>query len=360
MQNQMIRPLGTRHVSQTIDQIIKFMAFIDIIKLDLPASSKWLIHHFPGHDFNNNSSLIVAPGQIAICVYEGKIQQIITEGRTKLTTENYPFLRGIVKAVHGGDTPFTMDVYFINTSFMMEARWGTSEPVQVKDPEYGIIIHARGNGSYYFKISDYQLLLNSICGSLAEGETIYFANIVQMFSPIVCEKARQNLAEYLLEGKASALTLASKAEDFSEQIKGKIKDSILKYGFEIIDFFTASLSVKDEDLAIINRYIHEAQRFAIMGDKYEKSRSFDILEKAASSGGAGAMLMAGAVGQSGLASLQQNLNSTKQCPKCGVSNDALAKFCSNCGEPFLIKCPKCGKEHPSSKKFCDECGIKLN
>ncbi len=335
------------------------MAFIDVIRLDLPASSKWLIHHYPGHDFNNKSSLIVAPGQIAICVYEGKVQQIVTEGRTKLTTANYPFIRGIVKAVHGGDTPFSMDVYFVNTSFMMEARWGTSDPVQVKDPEYGIIIHARGNGSYYLKIVDYQLLLNTICGSLAEGETLYFSNIVQMLSPIVCEKARQHLANYLLEGKASALTLASKAEAFSADIKSDIKDAVFKYGFEIIDFFTSSLSVKDDDLAVLNRYIHEAQRFSIMGDKYDKSRSYDILEKAASSGGAGAMLMAGAVGQTAINSLQGNINATTTCPRCGAQNSTSAKFCSSCGAPFDITCPKCGAKHDSSKKFCDECGTKL-
>ena len=335
------------------------MAFIDVIKLDLPASSKWLIHHFPGHDFNNNSSVIVAPGQVAICAYGGKFQGVISEGRTKLTTENHPFIRGFVKDAHGGDTPFHMDVYFVNTAIMMEARWGTAEPAQVKDPEYGIIVHARGNGSYYLKLADYQMLLNTICGSLAEGETIYFDNVVQMLSPIICEKVRQLLADYLLEGKATALTLASKAEAFSEDIKTKIVDAVLKYGFEVVDFFTASLSVKDEDLAIINRYIHEAQRFAIMGDKYEKSRSFDVLEKAASSGGAGAMLMSGAIGQAGITPLQSNISPTKPCPKCGAINKTSAKFCSECGAPFTIKCPKCGKEHLSAEKFCDECGTKL-
>ena len=336
------------------------MAFIDVIRTNLPAEPKWLVHKFNGHDFNNNSSLIVGPGQIAICVYQGKIQEVVTEGRTKLTTENHPFLRGIVKAVHGGETPFTMDVYFINTTLMMEAKWGTSEPIQVKDPELGVIVRVRGNGSYYFKIKDHQAMLTNLCGTMDDGGTFYFSDLTRMFSPIVSEKCRQLLSDYLLGNMASALTVSSMAERFSSDSKAKIINVIAKYGFEVVDFFTASLSVRDEDLETVNKYLHDLQRKKILGQDYEGIRSLDILEKAAGTSGAGAMLMAGAIGQSGTSVLSSNLQQTKPCPKCGAKNAPSAKFCSECGAPFEPICPKCGAKNAPSAKFCSECGGKLS
>lgn len=336
------------------------MAFIDVIRTNLPAEPKWLIHKFDGHDFNNNSSLIVGPGQVAICVYQGKIQGVVSEGRSKLTTANHPFLRGIVKMVHGGKTPYTMDIYFINTTLMMEAKWGTSEPVQTKDPELGVVIHARANGSYFFKITDYENLLSGLCGTMDDGGTVYFADMVRVFAPIVGERCRQLLSEYLLKNMTSALTIASLAEKFSVESKNRLTKVLDRYGFEITDFYTSSISVKDEDLERINQYLHDVQRVKMLGKDYESIRSFDILEKAAGTSGAGAMLMAGSIGQSGTLSLGTTLGQTKVCPNCGEKNKAAARFCCECGAPFEPVCPKCGKKQRPGSKYCDDCGEKLS
>ena len=141
------------------------MGLFDVIKFDGVPNRKWVMYKYPGKEFFNNSTLIVGVGQVAISVHGGKVQGIFESGTYKLTTENIPFLRGLVKAVHGGDVPFTMEIYFFNKTVSLKNVWGTQAAIQMIDPKYNVKVSVRANGQYALQLKDYQLFFSALMGA---------------------------------------------------------------------------------------------------------------------------------------------------------------------------------------------------
>ena len=105
----------------------------DVIKNFGPG--ELLIWRQPEEDFNTNSTLIVMPGEEAIFIKGGIIEQTFDNGTYKLSTENYPFISRLRNVFTGGISTFNCTVYFVRKSHSMEILWGTSSPIQVRDKE---------------------------------------------------------------------------------------------------------------------------------------------------------------------------------------------------------------------------------
>lgn len=124
----------------------------DVIKNS--GSGELLIWRQPEEDFNTNSTLIVMPGEEAIFIKGGTVEQVFENGTYKLSTENYPFISRLRNAFTGGISTFNCVVYFVRKADSQEIRWGTETPIQVRDKVWGIRTDAKVRGAYKVRIEN--------------------------------------------------------------------------------------------------------------------------------------------------------------------------------------------------------------
>lgn len=345
------------------------MELFNVIKFDGVPNKDWIMFKYPGNDFFNQSTLIVGVGQVAIIVHGGKIEKIFTNGTYKLSTENYPFLRGLIKSVHGGKVPFSIDIYYFNTTVSLKNAWGTQSPIQMIDPKYNIKVRVRANGQYAIRLKDYQLFFSALMGAIGDKVLYDFNDINNMFRGIINNKISVILGEYIIKNRISFLDITLYLEEISVAGKSKIFDEFETYGLEVINFYFSSINVPEEDLAKINEFLNKRAEFDIIGDdRYRISRSFDVLEKAASNGNAGAFTSAG-IGLGlglGMAPAARDIatvatvDNKDLCRNCNRQIASDAVFCPYCGTPKQRKCSKCGKPIENDVLFCPYCGTKLS
>ena len=135
----------------------------DVIKNTGPGDL--LIWRQPEEDFNTNSTLIVMPGEAAIFVNGGVIEQVFESGTYKLSTQNYPFISRLRNAFSGGISVFNCVVYFVKTAHTTEIKWGTETPIQVRDKLLGIATKLRARGAYRVQVSNPAKLLEKMIGN---------------------------------------------------------------------------------------------------------------------------------------------------------------------------------------------------
>ena len=340
----------------------------NVIKFDGVPGREWIMYKYPGNEFFDKSTLIVGVGQVAIAVHGGKIENIFASGTYKLSTENFPFLRGLVKAVHGGNVPYTMEIYFFNTTVSLKNVWGTQAPVQMIDPKFNVKVRVRANGQYALKLEDYQLFFTAVTGSVGDKVLYDFGDINNLFRGIINTKISVILGEYIIKNRISFLDISLYLNEISELGKLKIEAEFKNYGLRVVNFYFSSVNVPEDDLARINEYLNKRAEFEIMGDdRYRVARGFDVLEKAAeNNGAAGALASAGvglgigmgiapAIGQA----VQQSAAGGSFCSHCGKSIPAGANFCPYCGTAGALFCPSCKKEISKGMLFCPFCGAKV-
>ena len=106
------------------------MAFIDVVRFDGLRSRDWLIYKYPSEELVLGTQLIVQEGQVALFVKSGMVADVFYPGTYTLATENLPLLKGLVNLPFGGKTPFSAEVYFLNTTVRLDVNWGTIDPVR--------------------------------------------------------------------------------------------------------------------------------------------------------------------------------------------------------------------------------------
>ena len=147
------------------------MGLIDKLKGELVDIIEWiddsrstLAWRFPryNNEIKNGAQLIVREGQRAVFVYRGQLADSFDPGPHELTTENLPILSTLQGWKHGFNSPFRSEVYFINTRPVTDIRWGTPQPVTVRDPDFGMV-QVRANGLCVVKIADIEVFLREVC-----------------------------------------------------------------------------------------------------------------------------------------------------------------------------------------------------
>lgn len=342
---------------------------LTVIKFEPSPEMDWLVYRFNESDFVSGSKLIVSQGQRAICVHMGQIQGEFKTGVTILSTENYPFLKNLVKKAHSGAEAYSFEVYFINMTVRTKREWGTKKPILTKDPETGLLVHARGYGSYNFRLVDPQFLLQMMIGSFGEGGIVSFSRIQNDFDDKVQESIQIILGDLLITKKTSVLEISLQTSAFSNGVKKEISDYFRKYGFELIDFNTSSLSILDEDIQAYKK----KKEYDVLGTSHITERQLNISETwAKNEGTAGGLAAAGmglgiginaakgfVGGESSNPTNVQPSDTKVICPNCNAAIPLGSKFCPECGKPLTRKCSKCGAEIKPGNKFCPECGEKV-
>lgn len=344
------------------------MPIIDAIKFNGLANGDWLVYKFYRDDLTTDARLIVGEGQNAVFVKGGEVADVFSPGTHILSTENLPILRGLVKIPFGGQTPFTAEVYFVNTTTKMDLKWGFPDPLQLVDPKYGIRLRVRAFGQLGVKIQDAGLFLKELIGSIAQTEMVRYDKVISFFKGLVITKVKAALAQTIVDETISALEVSAKLEMLSQKVGESIQTDFNKYGLKGVNFCIQSINVPEDDLSKLTDILEQKATFDIVGDQhYMMQRSFDVYENAAKNqNGVQGMMMAGGMGFGagiGMAQGMQQMNplhtQKRLCPVCNSEIAPNVKFCSECGASLLPKQCTCGAFLKPGAKFCSECGAKL-
>lgn len=351
------------------------MALFGVIRFDGLKSREWLIYKNPSDKIVMGSQLIVQEGQVAIFVKGGTVCDVFYPGTYTLSTQNLPLLNALVDLPFGGQTPFSAEVYFINTTIKLDLNWGTTDPIQLIDPKYYVKLRIRAFGQMGLRLIDYTSFFRELIGGMQQSDLVKFDKIKDFYRGLLVIKVKSVIAETIVSEKISALEISTKLEELSDKVKERISGEFEKYGFSILNFYIQSINFPDEDFEAINKILSDKAAFEIMGDnRYVTKRSFDVYEGAANneSGVAGAFVaggmglgaamnvgaaMAGTVGNP-IRDASSSAGTT-ECPSCHRMIPAGSKFCMECGYQFTPAVCVCGHQLEPGAKFCPECGRRI-
>lgn len=274
-----------------------------------------LLWRQPEEDFNTNSTLIVMPGEEAIFIKNGNVEQVFESGTYKLSTENYPFISRLKNAFSGGVSTFNCVVYFIRKAHTEEIKWGTDSPIQVRDKLLGIATKIKARGIYKVQISNASIFLEKLIGNNINIQTQY--DLDKYFVNQFQSKIKALLTKALNELEAELLGIEAKLEEFSGLLQPVINSIVSDYGLTCIKFTISALDIDDDELrrkydeigmgAIETVKMAQAERLAkvelahgdkatleILGNDWARLQAADILGDLANNPGAGGIASAGA------------------------------------------------------------------
>lgn len=335
--------------------------FIEVIEW-LDSTGDTMVYRFPvaAQEIKNGAQLIVRESQAAVFVFEGQVADVFGPGRNTIDGGNTPILSKLGAWKYGFNSPFKSEVYFVNTKQFTDMKWGTSNPVMLRDQDFGIV-RLRAFGAYSLRVADPSGFIREIAGTNAHFQTEDIDG--QLKRAIVTE-----FTDALGELKIPALDLAAQYKEMGEAIRAKINEEFKTWGLEVTKFFIENISVPPEVEAALDK----RSSMGALGDaqRYMQFQAADALRDAAQNEGGGAGLgaglgagfavggqMANAFGQAQTGG--QGQAATVPCPNCGKPNSPGVKFCSECGgkmEIAQVPCVKCGAKLREGAKFCSECG----
>ena len=270
------------------------MSFLDFIKGELLEIIEWtddsrdiLAYRFPDDDkaIKRGAQLIVRESQVAQFVYLGEFGDTFGPGKHRLVTDNLPLLTKLASWKYAGESPFKADVYFVNTRLFTGNKWGTRNPIMMRDDDFGVV-RARAFGTYDFRIVDAPRFLREVAGSdhdfkLPEFEETMRSRIVSVFS------------DALASSNVPVMDVASRYTELGEALLPLINPVMRsKYGMEVASFVLENLSVPPE----VEEAIDKRSSMTAVGDLNEFVK-FQLGQGMASgNGGAGGMASEMAMG----------------------------------------------------------------
>lgn len=335
-----------------------------------------IVYKYPfknsGREVNNNSSLTVRESQVAVFVYKGKIADVFEPGLYELKTEILPILTKLAAWKYKFETPITLDVYFVNTKQFTNIKWGTKNPIMMRDSEFGMI-RVRGFGAFAFKVDDPGTFLKELFGTNSTFKT----EDVTEYAKTMLVSA---LADALGESKISAIDLAGNTLELNAVVKDKIQEKFKEIGLQLTNIFIENMSVPEE----VEKALDERAKYGILGDTTDvmmKYAAAEAMKSAAKNPGMGGAFMSAGAGLGagmGMGNVMADSFKTastggekkntadkapegKSCPSCGKTVNANSKFCPECGAkmPEAKFCANCGNKLSAGAKFCPECGTKI-
>jgi len=232
-----------------------FGQFIDVIEWT-DSSHDTMVWRYPrkDHAIKYGAKLIVRESQVAVFVNEGEIADVLGPGTWELETNNLPILTDLQHWDHGFNSPFKAEVYFVNTKRFTDLKWGTKNPIMVRDSEFDMV-RLRAFGTYEIRVDDPATFLKEIVGTDGHFTT---DEIDDQLSNLIVSK----LAVVLGQDDTPALDLAANYEKFSRFITEGIAPYFNEYGLELIKILVENISLPEE----VQKALDERTSRAITGD----------------------------------------------------------------------------------------------
>jgi excisionase family DNA binding protein len=270
------------------------MGLMDFIKSQLIEIIEWtddsrdtLSYRFPDEDkeIKRGAQLIVRESQAVQFVYLGQFGDLFGPGKHALTTDNIPVLTRLKGWKYGFESPFKADVYYVTTRLFTGNKWGTSNPVMVRDQDFGIV-RLRAFGTYDFRIVDVPRFLKEVAGTDVHFRLDEFADAMR-------SRLVSVFSEALAESKVPALDIATRYSELGQALLPLINPVInAKYGLEMASFIIENVSVPAE----VEQAIDKRSGMAAVGNlndyvKYQMAQGFE--KGGAGAGGIGAEMAVG-------------------------------------------------------------------
>ena len=213
--------------------------FIDVIEW-VDQTNDTLLWKFPRRDnaIKNGAQLTVRESQMAVFIDEGKFADVFMPGRYQLTTQNMPILTTLRSWKHGFSSPFKVDIIFVNTKQFIDQKWGTKQPILLRDPEFGPI-RIRSFGTFAFRIDeDPKTFIKEIAGTNPEFTSEEIAAQIRNF--IVTR-----FTDAVAESKIPVLDMACNLNEYSEKIQEILAPSVAQYGLKLTTFLVENISLPE-------------------------------------------------------------------------------------------------------------------
>src|SRR6478735_12575229 len=203
--------------------------FIDIVEF-LDDSRDTLVWRFPrqGNEIKMGAQLIVREGQVAVFESEGEIADVFGPGTYTLETENIPILSTLKGWKYGFNSPFKAEVYFVGTRLYTDMKWGTQNPVTLRDAEFGMV-RLRAFGTYALQVVDPAKLLRQLVGTDPQFRT-------EEVSEFLRQTIVGQVASALANSKLPMLDLAANQETIAATLAGTLTTNLADTGISVPKF----------------------------------------------------------------------------------------------------------------------------
>ncbi len=257
----------------------------DIIELPDEMAGD-IVRRFPEQgsgDFRIGSQVIVRESQVAVFFRDGKALDVFGPGRHTITTANIPLLVNLIGKAFSGQTPFKAEVYFVSTREFLDMKWGTPEPITIRDAVLRMA-RLRAFGTFAMQVSDPQLFVNQIVGAQRLYRT---ADIERFLRSIIITK----LTDLLGELGRSILDIPAMMEELAAGVTAKAEPDFAARGLLLKSVYIESISPTEETAKAID----QAAAMGAIGDMdaYLKYKAALAMGDAARQEGAGGLAGAG-------------------------------------------------------------------
>jgi len=255
--------------------------FIDVIHWtdDTRDTMVWRFERH-GHEIKYGAKLTVREGQAAVFIHEGQLADVFTPGLYMLETNNMPIMTSLQHWDHGFKSPFKSEIYFVNTTRFSDLKWGTKNPIILRDPEFGPT-RVRAFGTYTVKVSDPARFMSEIVGT--DGEFTMDEISFQIRNIIV-----QEFSRVLATSGIPVLDMAGNTADLGKLVADQISATIASYGLVIPELYVENISLPPAVEAVLDK----RTSMGVVGD-LNRYTQFQAAEALAADGAAGAAMATG-------------------------------------------------------------------
>lgn len=304
------------------------MGLFDFIRGELIEVIDWvekdqdvMVWKFPDRDANikYGANLTVRESQVALFLNEGQFADEFGPGRYELVTENIPILTSLKNWDTGFKSPFLCDVYFLSTRTFTNLKWGTPNPVILRDPQFKQV-RVKAFGTYFIRIKDPQLFMTEFTGT---KQILRSSEVEDALRDIVAPK----FAEALAEAEVSVLDMVSKYTELGDKIAPILQQEFDAFGLELTKFQITSTSLPKE----VEEFYDKMTNMNMVDDmnKFQQFQQSNAIEKAAENPGGGAGEGIGMGMGFGMANMmmnqQQQQQQQQQQPANAESNKAMTR-----------------------------------
>jgi membrane protease subunit (stomatin/prohibitin family) len=257
--------------------------FVDVIEwLEKPGELAWRVP-FEDREIQNGAQLTVREGQVAVFVNEGCVADFFDSGLHTLNTANLPVLTNLMNWDKGFKSPFKSDIVFLSRKEQQGLKWGTAQPVTVRDAEFGAL-RIRAFGSYSFRVAELEPFVSRVVGTL---EGVSAASL----EPQLRAAIQTALATALGDSGIAFLDLAANQQALSDRIKVEVDKAFAQWGLECLTFYVESVSLPEE----VQTHLDKGSSMRVLGDlaQYTRFQAAEAIEQAAGADGGVAGIGAG-------------------------------------------------------------------
>ncbi len=252
---------------------------IDIIEW-LDDSQDTMVWRFPRYqnEIKMGAKLICRESQNAVFVNEGKLADIFSPGTHTLSTQNLPILSTIFGWKYGFNSPFKAEVYFVSMKRFIDLKWGTANPIMLRDPEFGPL-RLRAYGTYNIRVANTETFMKEIVGTDSHFQVEEIAN--QLRNMIV-----SRFTDLLGESKIPVLDLASNYDELGRFATDRLGKEFGQYGIDLSKLLVENISLPPQ----VEEALDKRTQMGILGDlnRYTQFQAANAIQAAAANPGGGA------------------------------------------------------------------------